>query len=932
MKKLFTFFLVLFLIGININLQAQLTGTLTVPGNYPTIRDAITDLDTMGVGAGGVIFNVAAGHTETSSNMVISIITSPPTASNPVVFQKSGAGANPLITAAPGVSATLDGIIKFSGADYITFDGIDMVDPASNTGNAMMEWGYALMKASTTDGSQYNIIKNCTITLQKINTASVGIYIINKDTAGITVNGIDSTVQNNNNKFYGNTISNVYRGIQATSVSTVRDFDNEIGVIGQSPNTITNWGGSTVSCDGIRCESQSKVKVNNNVINGGNGTNGSVQITGILVTGLTTATARNYEISFNTVTVVCGNTSGALVVIRALGSGDVISVHDNIIENCNLGLNTASCTYLSIEPVGVINGGRIYNNIIRNNTSSGTGSATMITGGTGAMINNLEIYNNQIYGNQKSGISGSMVCISVDLSSLICYSNLIYNNSIPNTSGATVSSVYGYFNNANALTSENVYNNTIYKLSVGGSGSSTSTVVAGIRSSGNSTIKEIYGNTIDSLSTTVGRMTSGGVVGIYSTSGVTTKIYGNRIFDLSNTNSLGTAAGCWVTSGTSISIYNNFISNLKAPNSNDTNAVIGINSTSSAANTTIGIYYNSIQLAASGGTTFGSSGVSVVGNATATTAALDLRNNIIVNLSTPGNSGGKVVGYRRSNANLQNFTNTSNYNTIYIGTGASNKLIFSNGSGNDQTIAAYQTRVAPRETKAKSVAVNFTNTNLGDLHLTGSSIQDINLCGKPISGITDDYDSGARNSLNPYRGADESTAFPFKKLDLTMNLEVCPETDTIDVLIRSVSPPYEVIDSTRGLGGQGITQSLNFIKVENGVNYYLVIKHRNSIETWSKSGGEAFTSNLMTYDFTSAASQAYGNNMVLAGGDYSLYSGDVQQDGIIDASDIVAIYNDVVIIATGYIPTDLNCDGIVDVSDIVTAYNNSVLVIVVQRP
>ncbi|MEZ4821442.1 MAG: hypothetical protein R2942_03135 [Ignavibacteria bacterium] len=83
-------------------------------------------------------------------------------------FPNNSGALNPKIIAAPGSSATLDGLIKFSGADYITFDRIDLEDPVSNTGNAMMEWGYALFRADSSDGSQHNVIKNCNITLQKL--------------------------------------------------------------------------------------------------------------------------------------------------------------------------------------------------------------------------------------------------------------------------------------------------------------------------------------------------------------------------------------------------------------------------------------------------------------------------------------------------------------------------------------------------------------------------------------------------------------------------------------------------------------------------------------------------------------------------------------------------------------------------------------------
>ena len=40
-------------------LFAQLSGIKTIPGNYATIAAAVADLNTNGVGTGGVTFNVA---------------------------------------------------------------------------------------------------------------------------------------------------------------------------------------------------------------------------------------------------------------------------------------------------------------------------------------------------------------------------------------------------------------------------------------------------------------------------------------------------------------------------------------------------------------------------------------------------------------------------------------------------------------------------------------------------------------------------------------------------------------------------------------------------------------------------------------------------------------------------------------------------------
>ncbi len=883
MKKSFILFVFLIISGINISVVAQLSGNKSVPGDFATISDAIQALDTAGVGTGGVTFNVAAGHNETASNLVIAFIADPPTAANTVVFQKSGAGANPLITAAPGTSATLDGIIKLSGADYITFDGIDLLDPVSNTGNAMMEWGYVLLRASTTDGSQNNVIKNCSITLQKSNTNSIGIYIANENLSGVAVaadtTGGNTDGLNSYNEIYGCSISDVDIGIFAKSVTNIRDRYNQIGKLSQPANNITNWGGSQLSAGlahGIRCEGQDKLKISNNVINGGIGTGGSSSVVGIMVTSSGTGTnVATFEISYNTVTVISSVTSQGTWAVRVLGTGDTVRIHHNIIEDCNAVQNTTTFAAISLDWVGTTNIAIVHDNIIRNNSHSGTGSSTLLGGTAITTISN--IYDNQIYGNRKTGVSGIMYCIRSGSGLTNCWSNLIYDNAIPNSSGTSSSQIYGYRNDDTDPATEYIYENIIYQLTVGGSNSSASSIVAGIRVSGNAgSTRNIYDNAIYNLSAVSGTTTTGGVIGIFSTAGATNNIYRNKISDLRNTGSTGTAFGCWVSSGTGIQIYNNVISDIKAPNSGNVNGVVGINSTSTATSSTIDIYDNSIYLTASGGSTFGSSGISVAGNATATTASVNMRHNNIINLSAPGSTSGNTVAYRRSSTALANYALTSDSNNFYAGAPATNRLIFFDGTSGDQQLSDYKTRVSPRDAN--------------------------------------------------------STSTQNKTLNLKINLEVCAMTDTVYVELRNSLPPYHILDSAKGLGGLGNAQVFNFEKPVDGVGYYIVVKHRNSIATWSKSGGEVFTDGTLNFDFTSAASQAYDNNQVLAGIYYSIFTGDVNQDGIVDLSDIVAIYNAAGSFVTGYVATDLNCNSIVDLTDLLYAYNNSSIFVSVKRP
>ena len=78
---------------------------------------------------------------------------------------------------------------------------------------------------------------------------------------------------------------------------------------------------------------------------------------------------------------------------------------------------------------------------------------------------------------------------------------------------------------------------------------------------------------------------------------------------------------------------------------------------------------------------------------------------------------------------------------------------------------------------------------------------------------------------------------------------------------------------------------------------------------------------IYNYDFTTSYSQAYGSNQILKGSKYCIYSGDVNQDGAIDLTDMSVIDNDAAVYTPGYNVTDLNGDNIVDLSDMEIANN-----------
>lgn len=265
-------------------LKAQLAGSYTVPGSFPSIATAIASLNLVGVSA-PVTINIVAGHTETvtAGGFTLNTITGASSV-NQIIFQKSGAGANPLLVAYTGgagtpATAVQDGVWRFVGTDYVTIDGIDIKDP--NTANpANMEFGYGFFKASVSNGCQNNTIRNCVITLNRANTTTAsgtaangsrGIDVVNATpsahTTSLTITAASGA--NSNNRFYNNTILCCNIGISCIGFNDVSPFtfsdsgndisNNLIGPASTGTNNLAGMGillvnaiSPTVSANTIR--------------------------------------------------------------------------------------------------------------------------------------------------------------------------------------------------------------------------------------------------------------------------------------------------------------------------------------------------------------------------------------------------------------------------------------------------------------------------------------------------------------------------------------------------------------------------------------------------------------------------------------------------------------------------------------------------------
>jgi len=151
--------------------------------------------------------------------------------------------------------------------------------------------------------------------------------------------------------------------------------------------------------------------------------------------------------------------------------------------------------------------------------------------------------------------------------------------------------------------------------------------------------------------------------------------------------------------------------------------------------------------------------------------------------------------------------------------------------------------------------------------------------------------------------------------------------DTIKVYLRNSTSPFARVDSSKNiLLGPGTGQYFLFRNVQNDRPYYIEVTHRNALSTWS-ANPVTFVNSDASIAFSVNSIYAYGNNEIQVDNSpydvFAFYSGDVNQDGTIDASDLALIDNDASNFVGGYVVTDLTGDDFVDGTDFAIADNNA---------
>jgi|ERR1035437_977040 hypothetical protein len=204
-------------------------------------------------------------------------------------------------------------------------------------------------------------------------------------------------------------------------------------------------------------------------------------------------------------------------------------------------------------------------------------------------------------------------------------------------------------------------------------------------------------------------------------------------------------------------------------------------------------------------------------------------------------------------------------------------------------------------------------------------------------------DAGTIVPGRPYNGsAPDIGAFEYLITNLSLTAFIQGYTNTggtamnyapsaVTVELHDATSPYALVESQTGSLSTDGNGTFSFTNAVNGTSYYIAVKTWNTLETWSATA-QSFTSGALSYDFTSSATQAYASNMMQIGSKWCIYSGDVNQDGYVNLTDLIAVNNDAYLAVTGHVVTDVTGDQYSNLSDLIAVNNNAYLAVQKHTP
>ena len=410
--------------------RPPISGTINVPGDYPTLGQAIRAVNVSGL-SGATIINVTADQASTTtagniaegsvtgaigSGYIINITgTYAPNATNTLTIQGNG---RTITTPALSTSTNYnDAVFTIAGTSYVTIDNFVMRENAANTAvaasNNVTEFGVAIVRGATsTAGSQHNTISNCRIQLNNTYTNGIGIYsnADNDYLTAYTTSTVPSSAAgaNSYNAFYNDTLYGFTSGIVLLGDATYNDLNTVVGALNNGDTIVFGTRTSNMNMatayanyiktqqDGIYAANNFNLNVNYNKVTLFNGSTGDT-VNGIFINSCATGSPFTTQVTNNHITI---RTSWSAPTGYP---GCAIKNQSGSATNATLKFNnnwiTQNITSTGYDFIGIYNKGaalvaNFNSNTINDTTTGAEVFGILNTGAIGTMTMNSNICNN----------------------------------------------------------------------------------------------------------------------------------------------------------------------------------------------------------------------------------------------------------------------------------------------------------------------------------------------------------------------------------------------------------------------------------------------------------------------------------------------------------------------------------------------------------
>ncbi len=521
-----------------------------------------------------------------------------------------------------------------------------------------------------------------------------------------------------------------------------------------------------------------------------------------------------------------------------VGTTTATSIQGNVITNFDITTDYAGNANVFIghwHQVGAVNVGTVTGNTIGSTSATGAIKVKFTGAAAGTAVLGMNIFTgagvSMVFSNNKIGgiiadfnntVNRGHVygVVSAGAGALTFTNNTIGSTTVANSiehKGSTYTG--GAFNlrglslgNAGAAT---ITGNTIANLTNSSTVTSTTNGIyengAGVNTISSNTVRDIKTSGSTVIAT---QGIAASLIGIlFNSNSAGNVIAGNTIYNLENSNTSAAVDAYGINfhslnAGASI-IQNNKIYNITTLSSATASVVSGINITRGLTTTknnmiTLGsgitnainisgirkdgtaitqndnFYHNSVLITGSGvgvaGTTSTSAFVRVLFSSTD-----EVKNNIFINERS--NAVGNTQKHYAFNI-VDNTTLTSNNNVVNAsGTGGVIGVV---GSTDYATLNDWTTATS-QDAASKVSTAYFTNSSVGDLSLTGNSIQDANLAVPRLATVLTDF-TGSNRNASTYAGAYESTPFIFTAVNPVLSsANILPTTTGVKVSCSKLS-------------------------------------------------------------------------------------------------------------------------------------------------